>query len=550
MSEGLTGTGAEGAGVRLCQLKDALMARWSLRARNEVAAAREQDELSLRDTLPEVIDVLAEALCDPDPHGVLRQREATLGEAHGKQRAQHGEYSLEQVVDEYHHFRQVLFEGLEVDAPLRERDRDVLLRGIDLSIRNAVREFARDRTSEQKQAAKALADANEQLDAKVRERTAELTRSELRFTHLVESVADYAIFTLDPHGVITTWNPGAHRMKGYSAEEIIGTHYSILYPEDGKRRNEPMGHLETAAKVGRFRGEGLRVRKNGDFFVADVCITPMYEDGELSGFSKVVQDLTERNMLLQERDLSRTDVDRLRIEAEYRERFVATLTHDLRSPLSAAATAAALIHRSPDQQDKVRIWATRISDAVQRTDKMISDLLDASRLQAGEPLPLEFGQCDLKFLAQETCDEMATRYGARFKLRSENDTTAVCSADGMRRVIDNLLSNAIKYSPPSTEILVLVKGIDDRVHLLVHNHGTIIPVEEQAKLFKPFHRTPSATTSGTKGWGLGLTLVKGIVDAHGGMVKVESYPKEGTTFTVDIPKDVRTHGRELSDTAK
>jgi PAS domain S-box-containing protein len=328
-------------------------------------------------------------------------------------------------------------------------------------------------------------------------------------------------------------------MKGWAIDEAIGQHFSMLYPEEGKRRDEPMGHLRTAAIEGRFRGEGVRVRKNGNLFLADVCITPIFEAGTLIGFTKVVQDLTERNLLVQERDLSRSHADTMAIEAEYRERFVTTLTHDLRSPLAAANVSAVLIARAPEDTDKVRRFAHRISDAVQRTDRMVSDLLDASRLQAGESLPLQFRECDVRQLATEVCEELSSRHGSRFEIRPEGSTVGIWDVDGMRRVLENLLTNALKYGDVGRPITVRIRRIDDRVLVAVHNYGTIIPVEEQAKLFTPFHRTQLAQASGKQGWGIGLTLVKGIVEAHRGIVKVESYSKEGTTFTVDLPVDSR-----------
>ncbi|MFL5411114.1 MAG: sensor histidine kinase, partial [Myxococcales bacterium] len=88
---------------------------------------------------------------------------------------------------------------------------------------------------------------------------------------------------------------------------------------------------------------------------------------------------------------------------------------------------------------------------------------------------------------------------------------------------------------PATPVSIAIRRIDQRILVTVHNQGTIIPAEEQAKLFKPFHRTHEAKAGGERGWGLGLTVVRGIVEAHGGIVKVESYPKEGTTFTIDLP---------------
>ena len=132
---------------------------------------------------------------------------------------------------------------------------------------------------------------------------------------MVAVVEDYALFTVDPAGYIISWNAGAQRMNGYTPIEAIGKHFSMLYPEDGQRRDEPMAHLRTALAEGRFRGEGVRIRKNGEVFMADASITPMYENGVLAGFAKIVQDLTERNVLIQERDLTRTRAERLELEA-------------------------------------------------------------------------------------------------------------------------------------------------------------------------------------------------------------------------------------------
>jgi signal transduction histidine kinase len=120
---------------------------------------------------------------------------------------------------------------------------------------------------------------------------------------------------------------------------------------------------------------------------------------------------------------------------------------------------------------------------------------------------------------------------------------------GLRRVFDNLLSNAIKYGERGGPISVVIRRVDARILVGVHNRGTIIPAEEQAKLFQPFHRTQEAKATGQRGWGLGLTLVRGIVEAHGGIVKVESYPKEGTTFTIDLPVDASSRANPEGRTA-
>jgi PAS domain S-box-containing protein len=507
------------AADRLRVAKAAVLESWAARVREQLPPARHDDPLALVDSLPAFIDALVEALGDRAPREALDRLGRFLAVEHGRDRAGRPQWSLAEVIAEYQLLRQVIFDALETESPLERNEREVVLDAIAAGVRNAVSEFDRLRNVEREQ---------------------RVSFAEQRFAQFVEAVKDYAIFTVDPQGIITSWNAGAQRMKQYTPEEAVGQHYSMLYPEEGRRRDEPMGHLRSAAIEGRFRGEGIRVRKNGEHFLADVSITPIYGDGNLRGFAKVVQDLTERNLLMQERDLSRTEAERLRIEAEYRERFVQLLTHDLCSPLSAAKAAAGLIARTPHQEDKVRSWSQRISDAVDRCDRMIEDLLDAARLDAGQSMRLEFEDCDLRRIVEEACDEQSTHHGNRFRIEVHGPMRGQWDARGLRRVFDNLLSNALKYGERGAEIGIDIRRVDDRILIKVHNEGTIIPAEEQAKLFQPFHRTQDAQATGERGWGLGLTLVRGIVEAHHGIVKVESYPKEGTTFTIDLPADARS----------
>ena len=359
------------------------------------------------------------------------------------------------------------------------------------------------------------------------------------FRHLVQAVEDYAIFTLDEHGVITSWNPGAVRMKQYRPDEAIGHHYSMLYPPEGRRLDEPMNHLRIAQVHGRFRGEGVRMRKDGALFLADVLIVAIRVDGELQGFAKFVQDLNEGKALLQERDLTRALVERMRGEADYRERFVATLTHDLRSSVTAVAVAAQMIARTPDDPDKVRRLAVRIEESAARTDRMIGDLLDVARMDAGAPATIAVAPCDLRALVDDVVAEAALSHGDRFDVQQSGDARGIWDATALERVLQNLIGNAVKYGDPDARITIRLHRADDHVHLSVHNLGDPISLDEQRRLFQPFHRTTSAERSGKRGWGLGLVLVRGLVDAHGGGVKVTSLAGEGTTFIVDLPVEAR-----------
>ncbi len=531
------------AAQRVVSQKQRILALWEARVRETVPAAKKKDAPALRNSLPTLLDHLAAALSSSSPNEVLAKQERTLATEHGQQRAKMEDYSLDQVIAEYQTLRQVLVTVVGEDQPplpsaTWEMIHDFLL----VAIRNAATEFTQLRDRDVRQAKAEIEEAYRSLDGLVNARVAELRVTEERFRNLVEAVKDYSIFTVSPSGYITTWNAGCVRMKGYSVEEAIGKHFSMLYTQEGRRRDEAMAHLRSAAIEGRYRGEGVRVRKNQEHFLADVSITPIYEGGTIASFATVVQDLTERNLLMQERDLSRSDAAKLRDDAEFREQFVANLTHDLRTPLAAAKACAELVSRSPDKAEKVADWAGRIVQSIDRTDKMISEVLDATRLQAGKAPPLTFEKCDLAQLAIRMCEDFAKTHGNRFTSQKEGDVVGYWNEEGLRRIFENLLTNAVKYGDAGKPISVRIRRVEHRVLIMVHNDGTVIPVAEQQKLFNPYHRTDMAEASGKRGWGIGLALVKGLVEAHKGIIRVESYPKEGTTFTVDLPFDTRVQG--------
>ncbi len=227
-------------------------------------------------------------------------------------------------------------------------------------------------------------------------------------------------------------------------------------------------------------------------------------------------------------------------ERELREQFVATLTHDLRTPLTAAKMGAQFILRRPENVEKTQQLAVKIIRSIDRMDQMIRDLLDASRIRAGESLSLTMNQCDLREIAIMTLRELGAAYGDRFILETDRDSIAgFWNEDGLRRVIENLASNAVKYGYPQQLITVSLKQTGETAQIIVHNFGNPIPKGEQLALFEPFQRSHTAQTGSKKGWGLGLTLVKGVTEAHGGQVSVTSNEGEGTRFIVTLPKDSR-----------
>jgi signal transduction histidine kinase len=236
----------------------------------------------------------------------------------------------------------------------------------------------------------------------------------------------------------------------------------------------------------------------------------------------------------------RHQLEQLRLEREIRERFVSTLAHDLRSPLTAARMSAHLVLRYPDQAAGRERQLGRLIQSLTRAEQMIENLLDANRIRAGERLPLEITECDLVATAREVCEELSMVLGNRFAVRGPERLAGHWSCNGLRRVLENLLTNGAKYGAPATPVITTIEARGTEAWITVHNEGPPIPPAELDRLFDPFHRAGGARVQGKPGWGLGLTLVKGLTEAHGGRISVESSAEAGTTFRVQLPRDARS----------
>jgi PAS domain S-box-containing protein len=370
-----------------------------------------------------------------------------------------------------------------------------------------------------------------------------LRRSEERFRLLIEGVKDYAIFMIDPRGYIESWNMGAETIKGYKADEIIGKHFSIFYPEEDLQRDKPGYELKVAAEVGRFEDEGWRIRKDGSRFWANVVITALRDkEGTLRGFGKVTRDLTDRKQVEEERlKLAREQVARAEAEAANRakDEFLATVSHELRTPLNAIVGWGRMI-RNTKMDEKGLAHAL---DIIERNAKLqaqlIDDLLDVSRIISGK-LRLTVMPVELPPVIEAALDVIrpaAEAKNIRLQVMLDSNAGLVSGdPDRLQQVIWNLLSNAVKFTQKGGRVQVTLEQLDSHVLITVSDTGKGIAAEFLPYVFDRFRQADSSITRLHGGLGLGLAIVRQLVDLHGGSVEAQSPGEgQGATFSLQLP---------------
>lgn len=433
------------------------------------------------------------------------------------------------------------------------------------------------------------------LDAGRRQAEISLRESEGRFRLLVDSVQDYAIFMLDMHGRVTTWNATAQRITGYTAEEIIGQHVSRFFPSDAPRT--PDHELRLASAEGRFEEEAWRQRKDGTRFWASVVITPIHDaDGRHTGFAKVTRDITQRrnaerairelNQNLERRVAERTaelahSNRQLRQQNEENEMFVYSVSHDLRSPLvnlqgfskeleaacqdvrdvleseqiAPAIRDAALGHLDQGMKEPIRF----IQTAVSRLGSIIDALLRLSRAGRVEyhPAPV-----DVQAVLGRIVDSMRGTIAAREARVTVHDLPhVVADPAAVEQIFANLIGNALNYLAPNRPGRIEVGTASTQaleadpqpgtVTFYVRDNGCGIPAAHQPKIFRAFQRLRPDLAQGE---GIGLAIVRRTIERHGGSIWLRSAADEGTTFFLTLPAadgdaddiDVPTHADEES----
>jgi signal transduction histidine kinase len=227
------------------------------------------------------------------------------------------------------------------------------------------------------------------------------------------------------------------------------------------------------------------------------------------------------------------------IHEEYRGRASASLIHDLRGPLGAAFNYFGLLSRPTNTTEQACTFAKGAMRNLTRLKQMIEDMLDLSRLHAGEGVPLQLQRLEMREVIQEVLADFSAAHGDRYVLDAPERVEGVWCPEALKRAFYNLLENATKYGESSSPITVAVRASERHVTVSVHNVGPPIPTEELEQLFDAFRRGLEATAGLNQGWGLGLSAVRSIAEAHGGGVVVDSSAEEGTTFMINILVDAR-----------
>jgi PAS domain S-box-containing protein len=372
-----------------------------------------------------------------------------------------------------------------------------------------------------------------------------LRDSERHFRLLVNGVTDYALYMLDPDGVVTNWNAGGRRIKGYLPEEIIGQHFSRFYSSADQAAGRPARALRLARERGRYEEEGWRVRKDGTFFWASVVIDPIRDDeNELIGFAKITRDITERREAQQEMEkLQKKLAQSQKLDALGQ--LTGGVAHDFNNLLMVIAGSLNTLKKVAADDPKALRAVQAIDTASQRGAALTSQLLTFSRRQSVNPQTIDVRE--RIFSMREVLD---TGLGSAIELQIEADNgiwpIKVDPAE-FETALVNLVLNARDAMPQGGKVAVHASNVfmndgvvrGDFVAIKVRDTGVGIPDDVLTKIFDPFFTTKPIG----KGTGLGLSQVHGFTHQAGGTIAVDSDLGKGTSFTLSLPRSAAALAR-------
>ena len=368
-----------------------------------------------------------------------------------------------------------------------------------------------------------------------------LKRTEEQFKLLVQSVTDYAIYMLDPRGYVSSWNPGAQRIKGYLPSEIIGEHFSRFYTPEDREAGEPARALETAEREKRFAKEGWRIRKDGSRFWASVVIDPIYDDDrKLIGFAKITRDLTEREENQRELERAREALFQSQ-KMDAIGQLTGGVAHDFNNLLMATLSSLALLRkRLSDDPQALRLLDNAVEGA-QRGATLTQRMLAFARRQDLKP-----ERIDIPLLVHGMTDLIRRSLGPSMLIDTHfplSLSAVTADVNQVEMALLNLVVNARDAMPDGGSITISAREHDvgrgeqvglkpgRYVSLSVSDTGAGMDAETLARAMEPFF-----TTKGVgKGTGLGLSMIHGLAEQSGGRLVLASRPGEGTTAELWLP---------------
>ena len=379
-----------------------------------------------------------------------------------------------------------------------------------------------------------------------REAEEALRQSEQQFRLLVQGVADYAIYMLDPKGRVSSWNLGAQRIKGYSQGEIVGQHFSSFYTEEDRAAGLPARGLATAERAGRWETEGWRLRKDGSRFWAHVIIDCIRDDdGKVLGFAKITRDITERREAQRELEQAREALFQSQ-KMEAVGQLTGGVAHDFNNLLTVIIGGLDTLKRS-DPHETVR--RTRALDmslyAAERAASLTSRLLAFSRRQPLQPTPTE-----LNILVRNMTELLHRTLGESVELEgvlAPRLWQVEVDQNQLESAILNLAVNARDAMPDGGKLTIATENTHldasysaadaevtpgQYVAVAVSDTGSGMSKESLARAFEPFYTTKEVG----RGTGLGLSMVYGFVKQSGGHVTIYSEPDQGTTVKLYFPR--------------
>ena len=354
-------------------------------------------------------------------------------------------------------------------------------------------------------------------------------QSEERFRLLVEGVTDYAVFMLDPQGLVSSWNAGAEKIKGYRREDILGRHFSRFYSPDDVEAGKPWEELATARREGRAEAEGWRVKKDGTRFWARGVLNALHDDeGNLRGYAKVTQDLTNRRHI---QDLEKA--------AQNVNEFLAMLAHELRNPLAPIRSAVEVMAKMPPGDPRYEELRGTIERQSAQISRIVEDMVDISRVTRGA-LGMESARVAVAEVVRAALETARPAIeGAQHRVQLELPVEAVAVEGDFHRLtqlVTNLLSNAARYTPSGGQIALHLCAESGHAVLRVRDNGRGIESELIHRVFDMFvqGRNPLQRVGG--GLGVGLALARRIAELHHGALEARSEGAgRGSEFTLRLP---------------